>query len=366
MVLATVFVMSAAPALAGSPRVRILLQEEGRRVVVTGESLIIERGEGEDWKRVLKGVRAAAFVLSGRGLRLDGSDVSAPQFMVSSPEGRLLVDGRELRSAAMLVATDKGLSVINVMDMEDYLVGVVNGEIDSGWPSEAVMAQVVAARTYALYRTEAGKELFDLRSDVLDQVYAGLRSEDHRASEAVRRTRGQVLYADGALVPAFFHSSCGGVTADVGEVWGIPHPSLQSVLCGDCGSAPKGRWEVSLTVAEIRRALGALYPGGDQALTLAVARRSRDGRVAVLTGTTASGSFSVDTEDFRREIGYGRLLSTRFSVRAEANSVVFQGSGYGHGVGLCQWGAKGAADRGLTYREILSRYYPGAEIGKAY
>jgi stage II sporulation protein D len=252
------------------------------------------------------------------------------------------------------------------MPLESYLAGVVNGEIDSSWPMEAVKAQVVAARTYALFRMKNSALPYDLKTDVSDQVYAGVRSEDERAVRAVKATRGEALYKDEELIPAFFHSSCGGTTASALEVWGVAQPAQESVYCGECEDAPFASWRLPLDHAEIRKAVRTLYPDAGEVYSLGIHRRGGDGRVRTLFAETGGGRLLIDAGELRKVLGVKRLPSTKFSLGLSGGRIILNGEGYGHGVGLCQWGARGGALRGLDYRQILRKYYVGAEIKKIY
>ena len=252
------------------------------------------------------------------------------------------------------------------MPLESYLAGVVNGEVDSSWPMDAVKAQVVAARSYALYQKNNQALYYDLKTDITDQVYAGVDSEDERAVEAVKKTRGQVLYKDGELIQAFFHSSCGGSTTSALEVWGVAQPAQGGVYCGECEEAPYAHWSLPLDAGEIVGAVKTLYSSVDSVRSMGIHRRTRDGRVQTLFVETGEGRVLIDAGDFRKVMGYRRLPSTKFSLGISSDGIVLTGEGYGHGVGLCQWGARGSALRGMDYKQILRKYYVGAEIRRAY
>ena len=367
------FVPLILPSLSGAgsePVVRVLVDEGIHRVVLRGRDLTVERGDSHGWRRVFKGLRGVYFTDRGGGIHLEGSSVDSSRFRIRSPGGTLRYVGKNgdnLRRGFVVITSDPGgMTVVNHVPLESYLVGLVNGEIDSKWPSEAVKAQVVAARTFALYRMQADEALYDVRGDTGDQVYHGAGGEDESAAKAVKATRGMAIYYDGDLVPAFYHSSCGGRTADAKDVWGTPHPALKSVICGDCGDAPRSGWRVVMESREIQGILQRLYPGIGTVRRFGVHRRSPDGRVSVLFFDTDTGSTLLDSGDFRREAGYTRLPSTLFVMSGAGGKVVFAGRGYGHGVGLCQWGSRGAALKGWDYRRILKKYYTGVEIRKAY
>ena len=349
-----------------SPIVRLLLDENLPRVVVSGSSVMLEGLNKGSWHNVLNKVRKAGFSPVSGGVRLDGSDIVAPAFRVKSLKGMLRYAGRPNRGYLTVLNNAGGIMIVSHMPLESYLVGVVNGEVDSSWPMDAVKAQVVAARSYALYRMNAGSLHYDLTTDVADQVYAGVDSEDDRAVKAVDMTRGQVLYKDGEQIQAFFHSSCGGSTASAFELWGVAQPAHEGVYCGECEDAPFANWNLTVAAAEIARAVKALYPAAGRLRSIGIHRRTSDGRVQTLFVETAEGRVLIDAGEFRKIMGYRRLRSTKFSLGVSGDRIVFTGEGYGHGVGLCQWGARGSALKGMDYIQILKKYYTGAEIRKIY
>jgi stage II sporulation protein D len=230
---------------------------------------------------------------------------------------------------------------------------------------EAVKAQAVIARSYALYQKEARKNLpFHLESTVLDQVYNGCDIEDGRAAAAVFATRNEVLIYDGKVVQAFFHSRCGGHTEASENVWALKLPYLRGVECRYCAGSPASRWEVRIARKKVE---SLLRSGGYQVRGIRAIRpvnRYQSGRIADLEVLSDQGSTVMPAVAFRKLAGYSVIRSTDFEVRTMDDSFVFNGNGYGHGVGLCQWGAKQQAEQGLSYREILAYYYPGVGLGR--
>ena len=349
-----------------APNVRLLLDDNLTRAVVSGSSLYIEKQDNAGWKPVISRIRMVAFKPVSGGVKLDGSDLVAPAFRIEPVNGMLRYSGRPHRGYLTILANGGRLMVVSHMALESYLVGVVNGEVDSSWPMDALKAQVVAARSYALYQVNRKALFYDLKTDVSDQVYAGVNSEDDRADRAVKLTRGQVLYKDGDLIQAFFHSSCGGSTTSAREVWGKAQPAQEGVYCGECGEAPYSRWNLSPQIGELAKAVKNLYPHIEGVRSIGIHRRTSDGRVQTLFVETGKGRVLIDAGDFRKEMGYRRLPSTRFSLGTSDGRIVLTGEGYGHGVGLCQWGARGSALRGMDYKQILRKYYVGTQIRRAY
>ena len=367
VVVSCLTIFSPGPVLAATqPDIRVLLDENTHRSVVRGESLYVERFHGGKWRKVVDKVRQVGFSPHPDGVSLDGAKLSSSMFRVRPHFGMVRYKGKYQRGHLVISGTGNRLTTVVVMPLESYLVGVVNGEVDSAWPMEAVKAQVVAARSYALYSMSSGDPLYDVKTDTSDQVYAGVASEDERAVQAVRSTKGLALYRSGSVVPAFFHSSCGGSTSSAADIWGVPNSSLVSAECGLCSDSPRARWELSLPFGEVTAAMRSLFPSPKTIRSFGIHKRTADGRVLTLFIDTGKGKTLVDAGDFRKTIGYQKLMSTRFTLAVSGKNVIFRGAGYGHGVGLCQWGARGGALRGMTYKQILAKYYQGAEVRRAY
>ncbi|RKG82061.1 SpoIID/LytB domain-containing protein [Corallococcus terminator] len=249
------------------------------------------------------------------------------------------------------------LQLINVIPLEDYLAAVLGSEMPVSFPLEALKAQAVAARTYALQKKlDSYGAAFHMGSSVLHQVYGGVNREDAKTRAAVEATRGEVLTYDLAPIEAYFHATCGGRTESGQEALGRNLPYLKPVDC-PCGKLPASRWSATLSEGELRKALKSSPEG------MRVTARTATHRVTRVA--LADGS-SVDGVQFRRKLGYMRLKSLDFDVEATSKGYVFTGRGFGHGAGLCQWGAKALADKGKGYQEILSHYYPGAEFQQLY
>lgn len=279
--------------------------------------------------------------------------------------GALQVNGKGYRDTVEIIPSDKGLLVVNELPLEDYLAGIINCEISSQWSMEAVKAQAVVARTYAVFQREARKNMpYHLESTVQDQVYEGCDVEDNRAVRGVRETAGEVLTYNGKVIQAFFHSSCGGHTEAVENVWSSGQPYLRGVECKYCLASPSVAWEQNLSLKKLESLLrngGYKISGLRGVIPLS---RYKSGRINDLSLIFDRGSLNIPAVVFRKVVGYGVIKSTNFDVRTSGENIVFSGVGYGHGVGLCQWGAKKRAEDGFNYREILEYYYPGTTLEK--
>jgi len=249
------------------------------------------------------------------------------------------------------------------MRLDDYVAGVVSGEMPASFPPEAQKAQAVAARSYVLTRkidAQVAARAFDVGTGVLSQVLSANPGPAARA--AAEATRGEVLVLGMDPVEAYFHSSCGGRTEEGDAALGRGHAYLSSVTCGRCGSSPRAAWTVKVGARELAKAVGLRGSAG----TASIAARTPTGRAARVEVEARGRKVSLTAADLRRRLGYARLPSLAFELRAARGEFVFEGRGHGHGAGLCQWGAAGLAREGKGYREILSHYYPGTDVVRMY
>ncbi|MBM3461469.1 MAG: SpoIID/LytB domain-containing protein [Armatimonadetes bacterium] len=424
------------------------------------------------------------------GIDLGGVRVSAPALTVHPADGQgpLRLNGREYRGDLVLIRGGDGLTVVNYVDIDAYIMGVLAGEVPASWPDETLRAQAVAARSYALnkmaMRTDAQ---WDVVATDRDQVYEGVQGEVPAIIRAVQATRGEVLTWQGQVVKAYFSASCGGHTEDVAVAFGENNaPFLKGVKDPYCANSPYQQWGQTYTVAELRRILSRSGASIGPVLAVHASKRSGSGRVEEFTVVHSGGRQVLPGVELRRLLGYRELRSTRFDIAVtrsipvtftttrdewkklqktevyhvpesievgmeETNPVnhtvkpedsfyvisasgnleknragyafaatdaglmrtfamrpglsvlgverdvvvtqltvrrrkerttarevkeikkeihvkkmpvvlKFTGRGWGHGVGLCQWGARGMGAQGFDYREILAHYYPGTQI----
>lgn len=356
---ATFLLVAVSSAAIRSESVRVAIIKGADEITMDGEGLLAadEKGDPILLKSPSHLRRGANGIFSADGRSLKRLTVSAPS--------KIRINGKSYRGLFDFYPADKGLLVVNELPIEEYLVGLINCEISSLWPVEAVKAQAVIARSYAIYQKDSRRAaLYHLESSVMDQVYDGVDIEDSRASRAVEETAGEVLTYSGAVIQAFYHSNCGGHTEAASNVWGADLPYLQGVDCRYCLNAPSARWETVLPLKKIELLLKAAGYRLSDLSGLRPGVTNRSGRLQDLTLSTAKGDLRVSAVNFRKAIGYSVIKSTNFSVRTRGDDLIFTGLGNGHGVGLCQWGSKQRAGDGFSYREILSYYYPGVSIEK--
>ncbi len=301
------------------------------------------------------------------GLRLGSDVLPYPGVLVEAAEGALIsLNGQRLHGAVEIIRQENlTVLAINHVGLEDYLRGVLSKEAPDYWPPEALKAIAIAARTYALYQRFTKAEVdYDVTGDVLSQLYGGKTAEKHATSRAVDASEGLILTFQGQLFPAFYHSTCGGVTEHARAMGNFNVAPLQGgVVCELCSASPFYAWRRRLTPADIRWALRQQGHGAVGAVTdLRVVKRSASGRIEQLTIVGSERTHRLTGYEFRRLFGFERIRSPWFTVVAMPDAFILDGRGWGHGVGLCQWGAAELARRGATAREILAFYYPQSTL----
>ena len=322
------------------------------------------------------------------------------------PQGLLVLKQRRYRGELMVRPEAETLQAINRLPLETYLLGVVGSEMPMSWPQAALRAQAVASRTYALRQLNP-KAPFDLRATVVSQVYKGVEGESEPTREAVLSTKAKVLMHGDRLINAVFHSSSGGRTEDSGALWQRQMPYLVSVPDFDLAS-PVSRWEKAFPPDALRQAFQEI--GG--ALTIQPLETSKSGRLRRVKVIGPAGELELSGSEIRDRLGLRSTLvvfqfepadrvetpvssdslesaggrqerptplrpaSVASGERVAAatapppadgqpsptNRLVVKGRGFGHGVGMSQWGAYSLALRGNTYEDILRHYYRGAVV----
>lgn len=304
----------------------------------------------------LPGGRSLIVESSSSGVEFDNRRSSAV-WVEPNNDGYVFIGDRWYRGRVLLTPTQGGLAAINYVDLEEYLYSVLGGEMPSSWPAQALQAQAVAARSYALFqRQQSGNSLFDLGTSTSWQVYRGLETEAPSTRSAVEATRGQVLTYNGQIIQAVFHSSSGGHTENVEDVWVQPLPYLRGVQDYDAG-APVFEWSVALSMQDFDRRI----PGVGTLISAVPEETTPLGRVVSMRFQGNGGTRVLKGSDIRSALG---LKSTLFNISVSGNTVYVTGRGFGHGIGLSQWGAHNLAAQGYSYQQILSHYYQGVVLSQ--
>ncbi len=358
------------PPLPGVPIVRVAIYEENPAAPLT---VCVDSPYEVRTISLEKTLQRGSFLqneslyLDENGFRLGSEALSQPSFcLLPLKDGTCVLNSCPYRGRLYFYRQgSQGMVVVNELDLETYLVGVLAAEMPLSFPEEALKAQVIAARTYALYRVVTGQDTrYDVKSDVSSQVYRGSDSEGARVRELVQATRGMVLTYDWHLFPTYYHSTCAGHTTSPATVWGgetvLP---LSGGRCGYCTDSPYAHWEVRLSGQEVLTALAAEGITLDEVVAI---HPDKDDAGYARTVRIVGGGETVGVEAtrLRQALGWQKLPSTAFSVKKRGDEFIFRGRGFGHGVGLCQWGAQGLAEAGADASRVLVFYYPGSRLVK--
>ena len=306
-------------------------------------------------KALPEGIAVGEAVLPFVGVRIEPASDST-----------ISLNGKRLRGTVEIVRQNNlTLLVVNHVALEDYLQVVLSKEAPDYWPDEALRAIAIAARTYALaQRLSKASAEYDVTGDVMSQDYGGKTGEKANTTRAVKATRGRIVTYQGQVFPTFYHSTCGGLTEHA-RVMGPFNlrPLRGGIVCTFCSASPFYRWQRRLTRADVGWALRNSPHGSVGTVSdVQVTRRAATGRVEQVTVTGSQRVLRLTGVDARALFGFDRIRSLAFSITPLGEAFLLDGHGWGHGVGLCQWGAAELARRGFSAPEILALYYPGCTL----
>jgi len=302
--------------------------------------------------------------VAGR-LIIAGSIPAGQKIAIVSPLGLpIAVDGMPYRGSFIVqVDPDGEITVVNVIDLEQYLYGVVGSEMPASWPAAALKAQAVVARTYAIGRLGIRDDVgYDLVAGEADQAYRGIDGESPAVIAAVDSTRGAILVYDGQIVHAYYSADDGGYTAD-GAALSDPQPYLVPLRDPYAAGSPDRYWSASVNAAEFAQSVNALIAPVGSLTGVAMGATDSSGRLRSVLLTGSVGSAALSGFDFRRLAGRHLVRSTRISSVALNGRVIrVMGTGFGHGVGMSQWGARTMAADRFDYPGILRFYFRGTAL----
>ena len=334
----------------------------GKATVQTGSS-----------KTITLAANTAAAIRWQDGAFLVGREKLRSEVLVIRPAakaGELSLDGRRYRGALELRHKSGGLTAVNIVPVDGYLRSVVPEEMPVDWPAEAIKAQSVAARSFALAsRGRHASEGYDLCTTTHCQLYTGTTAEKSASNAAIKATRGEVLTYGGKPIEALFHTDSGGMTENSEDVWGSHVPYLRAAKDTPAKTIP---WTKAISRADLERKLAAKGHdiGKVRSLVLsplAIGRSAKDrtasGRVKTMTVKGTKGTATLSGTTWRSLLG---LKSTLFDAKLAKDMVTFTGYGSGHGLGISQWGAERMAAKGASYAEILHHYYTGTKMQQLY
>lgn len=334
----------------------------GKATVQTGSS-----------KTITLAANTAAAIRWQDGAFLVGREKLRGEVLMIRPAakaGELSLDGRRYRGALELRHKSGGLTAVNIVPVDDYLRSVVPEEMPVDWPAEAIKAQSVAARSFALAsRGRHASEGYDLCTTTHCQLYTGTAAEKSASNAAIKATRGEVLTYGGKPIEALFHTDSGGMTENSEDVWGSHVPYLRAAKDTPAKTMP---WTKTISRADLERKLAAKGHDIGKVRSLAlspltIGRAAKDrtasGRVKTMTVKGTKGTATLSGTTWRSLLG---LKSTLFDAKLTKDAVTFTGYGSGHGLGISQWGAERMAAKSASYAEILHHYYTGIKLQQLY
>jgi stage II sporulation protein D len=293
----------------------------------------------------------------GNGARLPQKDEGVERLAVST--GEVLFGGMQYFGKIEIWRGKNGLYVVNELPLEEYVKGVVSGEVGRSWDIEALKAQAVVSRTYVLMQKAYAVSApvpYDVTSSVLHQVFKG-GDVPEPIARAVEDTRGEILTFDGGPIVAYFHSTSGGITEDAAEVFGKSYPYLKPVETNS-ELSPYFLWQKKIALKDMEKASGV-----KGLKDIGIDSHTASGRVRTFSFVNGSGSTKIAAKTLRQNLGWDKLPSTFVtSIMRDNGAFIIEGRGYGHGVGMCQWSALQMARDGKTYRDILSYFYQGTVL----
>ncbi len=295
------------------------------------------------------------------GLDVSGTSLPVEDLYVKSTSNEISLGGKTYSGSLRILRRKGGLLAVNLVDLDTYLKAVVPSEMLPSWPLEALKAQAVVSRSFVLFHALRNRRKdYDISSNT--QAY-NPDKRDARTDKAVEATRDIVLYYRAEVLLPYFCTCCGGFTEYAANVWEAEGRFPPPVRCPFCREASDYRWQARITFDEMRRKLDSAGLSG--ARRIAVHRRSASGgRVTALKIECEDGEKIVRLNRFRMIMGPNVIRSGFFDIEVKDGSILFRGRGWGHGVGMCQRGAKVLAERGKSFKSIFRYYFPGARTGK--
>ena len=368
------------------PLIRVRLKGTGttqsapRTLRIDGPYLVTEL---DGWRVQAQGGKLPAAELGGddAGLMIGNQRFATRRLQIKVIlDGTLWIDGHRYRGDLRLLAEPEGgLALVNVLDLEAYLASVLPSEMPNAFPAAARQAQAIAARTYALVQiknSRAGRD-FDLDDSTASQRYLGmeyidaqgrrLAVESDSSRNIIDRTRHMVLLYGGRLFCTYYSAVCGGHTTSGPAVFGNAAPPLVGVPCEHCQAGPHYRWDVAATAAEVQAKIDAHLAGSGRRLGTLQAIRVDDpggGMPPEVELVGSEGEYRFPAAEFRRRISTAWPSGLLLTAKLQGDQVLIAGRGWGHGMGLCQHGARALAAEGRTSSEILEFYYPGSQLAK--
>ncbi|MCB1147391.1 MAG: SpoIID/LytB domain-containing protein [Leptospiraceae bacterium] len=276
-------------------------------------------------------------------------------------DGRFTFGGKTYPGKLVILRKGSRYQYINHVDETEYLISVVSHEMSPSWPIEALKAQAVVARTYLYQRQKtAGNSVYEVDSTTNSQVYKGFAKGDQNVRKAVAESQGEVVTYKNELAQVFFYSCAGGFTAAASEVWSADLPYLIAQKSEYCKGAPVYRWNTKFSKKELEAKLGIR-----NIRSISVSARTPSRRAHMIKIVTSNGTRTMRGTVFRSKMGATRVKSTLFGIRMQNGKIAIAGKGFGHGVGMDQWGTKFLVEKhGKSYKDVIAHYFPGTRVDR--
>lgn len=305
--------------------------------------------------------------MASNGITINGTKTSLTKIEVV-PSEYFEFNGHRFRGNARIINNGKYLMLINIIDIESYLYGVLPAEVPVSWNYEALKAQAVASRTYALYEIASSrkrKRLYDLHADTSSQMYTGIDGENKFTSAAVNTTIGEVIKYQKKIIKSYFHACSGGVTESAEEMFGEKRNYLTPVKSPFGKIYKNYKWQTEISLQKLQRHINGKASDTNPIVAVNVTKRTASKRIKSIDIVEANGGkVALTGNELRMLIGATIMKSTRANIKVYAGKLLVQGVGYGHGVGMGQWDAQGMAQKGFKYNSIISYFYKGTSIDK--
>ncbi len=334
----------------------VVISVNGYYKIVDSNNKVVSRGK----------YLSAAVACVKDQVTIAGVNYNSAKLLIKAddPES-IVIGGRKYRGNIQFVGKDNSrMLVVNYIGLEDYIKGILYHEVSHYWPQEALKAQAIVCRTYAVYqKSQNASRDYDVTNDIYSQVYGGKSSERYRTNKAVDETAGQSLTYQNKIFPAYFHATCAGHTEDARLLWDIDIVPLRGVSCAYCKDSAHFSWHQALPLKQVKDSiLKAGHKECGDIVNVLLNERDISGRITDIMIKTSKSDLKISAKDFRTILGANIIKSTNFRVKITGEDVIFEGFGWGHGVGMCQWGAYFMSKEGYDYKQIIQYYYPGAEI----
>lgn len=279
--------------------------------------------------------------------------------IVFETEDGFTLNGVEYYGSLMFIPYEDEMIVVNELNIEDYIKGVLPHEMSPDWPMEALKSQAVAARTYAMYHIlkNSSKAPFDVDNTTKYQVYNGKDKINWSVEQAVDRTRYEIAVYKGKVIATYFSALCGGHTDSAENVFGVYVPYLDGVSCPYCNAQIKP-WTNALSYNELNNDLANYSINASDKSSININTDPKSGKITDIKIDDSD----IKSRDFRSKLSTKVVPSLNFNIKKVDNGIIITGKGSGHGVGMCQWGAYGMAQVKKDYKDILKFYYMGIDI----